>query len=246
MYESERACIIERKGGIMKTGRIEIGPYKVKLYIPEGADTVVYIWEAEDITSPAEELAAKYNASLAYVSGFDWNRDLSPWKAPKVFGGEEDFSGGADDFISLFRTELLPLVEKEMPGISKRFLAGVSLAGLCGVYAGYKTDIFSGIAAVSGSLWFDGFMEYMKNNSMNPVVKRVYLSLGSREKRVRNPRMAKIGACMEEAVEILNGHGVETVLQVNPGDHFADGEWRLEKAVCWLLTGTLLPSYKVK
>ena len=29
----------------------------------------------------------------------DWNRDLSPWFAPKVFRGGEDFSGGADAFL---------------------------------------------------------------------------------------------------------------------------------------------------
>lgn len=220
---------------------LQIGRFTVNLYVPVETDTLVYIWDAEDRTSSAENLAKTYHAALAYVSGFDWNRDLSPWDAPGVFKGEADFSGGADQFISLFAEEISPLVEKEIPNISKRFLTGVSLAGLCAVYAGYKSDLFTGIAAVSGSLWFDGFMEYMKDHALSSAVEKVYLSLGSKEKRVRNPRMAKIGVCMEEAAAFLGSRGVETVLQVNPGNHFADGEKRIEKALHWLFTGTLLP-----
>ena len=31
----------------------------------------------------------------------DWNRDLSPWFASKVFRSGEDFSGGADAFLQM-------------------------------------------------------------------------------------------------------------------------------------------------
>ncbi|WP_418476247.1 hypothetical protein [Dialister invisus] len=40
MYGQRKACIIEIKDAITKTGKIEIGQYTVKLYIPEAADAV--------------------------------------------------------------------------------------------------------------------------------------------------------------------------------------------------------------
>ena len=36
--------------------------------------------------------------SLTAVKVSDWNRELSPWEAPAVFGNEA-FGGGADEFL---------------------------------------------------------------------------------------------------------------------------------------------------
>lgn len=37
-------------------------------------------------------------------------------------------------------------------------IAGYSLAGLFALYALYKTDVFTRVASMSGSLWFPGIM----------------------------------------------------------------------------------------
>lgn len=69
------------------------------IYRTQGAKALVYILEPEPVTDKVASVAEELSLTLVSISGMDWNRDLSPWKAEKVFKGEEDFSGGADDFM---------------------------------------------------------------------------------------------------------------------------------------------------
>ena len=82
----------------------------------------------------------------------DWNLDLSPWKAPAVFGNE-DFGEGAASLLE----EILRLCSDES---KTYYLGGYSLAGLFSLWASYQTDRFAGIAAASPSVWFPGFLPY--------------------------------------------------------------------------------------
>ncbi|MBQ2956892.1 MAG: hypothetical protein IJE08_10565 [Clostridia bacterium] len=125
----------------MRRATIHKEGYIWNIFLPDGqADCAVYI----PMHGTAEEIWRMLpgcQAALVSVSGFDWNKDLSPWPAKAVFG-EEDFSGGADAFLKeLIR--LIPDVEREA-GLApvRRCIAGYSLAGLFAVYAAYRCDIF--------------------------------------------------------------------------------------------------------
>ena len=109
----------------------------------------------------------------------DWNHDLSPWKAPAVFGRDQ-FGDGAE--------ETLAEVLKTCNDRNKTYIiGGYSLAGLFALWAAYQTDAFSAVAAASPSVWFPGFSEYMKERI--PQVRSVYLSLGDREEKARNHKV---------------------------------------------------------
>ena len=82
-------------------------------------------------------------------------------------------------------------------------LAGYSLGGLTALYALYQTDSFGWIASLSGSLWYDGFCEYMEKERPLRREVNVYLSLGKKERLSRNPRMGKVAECTERARQIL-------------------------------------------
>ena len=69
----------------------------------------------------------------------DWNNDLSPWKAPAVFG-KEDFGDGASKTLE----ELLKLCTDNE---KTYYIGGYSLAGLFALWAAYQTDVFGGVAA---------------------------------------------------------------------------------------------------
>ena len=98
--------------------------------------------------------------TLAAISDLDWNRDMSPWNSPAAFKGGEAFAGGADDCLRLLVEEIMPRAEKELAGPPAwRGIAGYSLAGLFALYAVYRTDVFSRVGCMSGSLWFPGFKE---------------------------------------------------------------------------------------
>ncbi len=155
----------------------------------------------------------------------DWNRDLSPWEAPAVFGNE-NFGDGARG--------TLKEIEKLCTDSSRKYLiGGYSLAGLFAIWTVYQTDIFSGVAAASPSIWFPGFTRYMMSHDIK--CDAVYLSLGDRESKTKNKVMATVGDKIREGHEILKGQGVCTILEWNQGNHFKDADKRVAKAFSWLI-----------
>ena len=157
----------------------------------------------------------------------DWNRDLSPWTAPAVFG-KEGFGDGAGDFLE----EILPLC----PDGKACYIGGYSLAGLFALWAAYRTGRFAGVAAASPSVWFPGFTDFMQENRIQS--KAVYLSLGDREEKAKNPVMAAVGSRIREAEGILKAQGIPCILEWNPGNHFRDADIRTAKAFAWVLNRT--------
>ena len=67
------------------------------------------------------------------------------------------------------------------------------MAGIFALWAAGQTDRFSGVAAVSPSVWFPGFLEEMKSRRVQSAC--IYLSLGDKEEKTRNPVMknGKVG-----------------------------------------------------
>ena len=157
---------------------------------------------------------------LTAVRVRNWNRDLTPWEAPPVFG-KEGFGNVAGETLR----EILELVGGEK---KKIILGGYSLAGLFALWAGYRTERFAGIAAASPSVWFPGFSDYMRENTMKAGC--VYLSLGDREEKTRNQVMAKAGDCIREARELLEREGTCCTLEWNGRSHFRDPDLRPARA----------------
>lgn len=162
---------------------------------------------------------------LMAVKVNDWNHDLSPWKAPAVFG-KDGFGDGAED--------MLQFILRQCADRSKTYYAGgYSMAGLFSLWAAYQTDAFAGVAAVSPSIWFPDFLQYMKEHDIR--TESVYLSLGDREEKTRNPVMATVGECIREGHELLLDRGVRTILEWNPGNHFKNAGIRMAKGFAWVM-----------
>lgn len=160
----------------------------------------------------------------------NWNGDLSPWEAPAVFGAEA-FSGGAENTLE----EILKLCEDR----EKTYvIGGYSLAGLFALWAALQTDAFAGVAAASPSVWFPGFLDHAKERKI--ACKRVYLSLGDREEKTRNPLMATVGDCIRELEKIFTSQGAECTLEWNQGNHFKDADLRTAKAFAWVMNEKLM------
>ena len=113
------------------------------------------------------------------------------------------------------------------------FLGGYSLAALFCLWTAYQTDIFSGIAAASPSLWYPDFVAYMEENRI--LTDAVYLSLGTKEDKIRNRVMSRVGDATRAADEILSSQGILHTLEWNPGKHFQDTEKRTAMGFAWLL-----------
>lgn len=162
---------------------------------------------------------------LIAVKVDDWNRDLSPWKADAVFG-REDFGGGAASTLNAVR-ELCQYSDK------KYYIGGYSLAGLFALWAAYESDIFVGAIGASPSIWFPGFIDYMKNNEFRSS--QAYLSLGDREHKVRNSVMSTVRERIIEASNCLQLQGIDCILEWNQGNHFSNTDIRVAKGFSWAL-----------
>lgn len=159
----------------------------------------------------------------------DWNQELTPWAAPAVFG-KVPFGSGAEKTLEFITSRLLPEVQENIPHL---ILGGYSLAGLFALWVGYQTDKFDGIVAASPSVWFPKWIEYATDNK--PLAKSIYLSLGDKEEKAKNPVMAQVGNAIRRQNELLTGQMGNTILEWNPGNHFVDSEKRTAKGFAWVM-----------
>ena len=178
-----------------------------------------------DANARGVDVTAREDFRLIALQVDDWNKDLSPWKAPAVFG-KEDFGDGASNTLA----EVLSYCQDET---KTYYIGGYSLAALFALWAAYQTDKFSGVAAASPSIWFPGFVDYMKEHEIQSG--SVYLSLGDKEEKTRNTVMATVGEKIREAHSWLESQGVRCTLEWNQGNHFKDADIRTAKAFAWVM-----------
>lgn len=121
------------------------------------------------------------------VTNTDRTRDLTPAKSSaKNAAGELQFptSGGADNFLKFFETELIPEIEKEYRVQPYRIFAGHSLGGLFAIHAMIsKPGLFNSYIAVSPSLQWENNDEmkrvenFLKNQKESKVT--LFASIGN-------------------------------------------------------------------
>ena len=207
------------------------------------ADTplVLLLIGGEDANAVWEETRRLTGQSfcLAAVPVTDWENELSPWKAEKVFRGGKDFGDGAGETILELERVIVPELKRalgfrEMPCI----VAGYSLAGLFAIYALYRTSAFTGAVSASGSLWFPGFLDYTASHTMPQTPGRVYLSLGDREKKTKSAVMRRVEENTAALHERFGAQGIKCIFELNPGGHFQDVEQRLAKGIAWVVSDT--------
>ena len=163
----------------------------------------------------------------------DWNGELTPWESGPVFG-KDGFGSGAAETLSFIGSSVIPAWEKAAPSGKRQYcLCGYSLAGLFALWSACQTDAFTGIAAVSPSVWYPGWRAYAQTHPIR--ASKVYLSLGKKEEKTKNRVMATVGEAIREQYSVLAASGAACKLQWNEGNHFVDSDGRMAKALAWLL-----------
>ena len=175
--------------------------------------------------------------TLVTISDLDWNYDMAPWDSPPAFKNASPYTSGADDYLRLLTEEIIPTAEREISGVPRwRGIAGYSLAGLFALYTIYQTGLFSRVGSMSGSLWFSGMKEYIFSHEPKRWPDRVYFSLGDKESKTRNPVLRSVRQNTEEIHTFYQSKGIDTVLQLNPGNHYNHAAERTAAGICWLLS----------
>ena len=174
--------------------------------------------------------------TLVTIGNLNWNHNMVPWDSSAAFKGGEPFTGGADDYLRLLLRDILSRTEKDLMGAPAwRGIVGYSLAGLFALYAIYQTDIFSRVGSISGSLWFPGWKEYALTHEPKRPPDCAYFSLGDKESKTRNPILKSVRQDTEEIHDFYRSMGVDTVFQLNPGNHEHHAAERTAAGIAWLL-----------
>ena len=171
----------------------------------------------------------------------DWQSELTPWPAPPVFG-KTPFGDGASGTLSFITFGLLPHLASTgtyRPDSMHCVLGGYSLAGLFALWCAYRTSAFRGIAAASPSVWYPNWIDFAQENT--PLAQAVYLSLGDKEEKARNPLMAQVGSHIITQHRLLIQSHISTVLEWNPGNHFVDAEKRMTRGFAWIINNFPTP-----
>ncbi len=182
-----------------------------------------------------QELAKRFPHMLLFAPSIQWERDFTPWPAPGL-SAETPFLGEASAYLSFLEQEALPFLEKNylvQSTAKTKALVGYSLGGLFAAWAIYQSAAFGCCASVSGSLWYDGFLDFAASH--RPMAKSAYLSLGKGEERTRNRRMRIVGECTRAFAGILQGQlgAAHVYLEWNPGGHASEIPMRISKALAF-------------
>ena len=206
----------------------EFGDNKSDLILIQMVDShSIQMIESE--TELIRKLSGRDDFRLVACQVDDWNRDLSPWEAPPVFG-KEGFGGKAEKTLQDLKESVLSRCGQA----DRKFIGGYSLAGLFALWAAYREDSFEGVAAASPSVWFPGFVDMAERERI--LTKKVYLSLGDKEEKAKNLVMAMVGDSIRRLNQIYTEMDkIKTVLEWNEGNHFREPELRMAKGFAWVM-----------
>lgn len=163
----------------------------------------------------------------------DWHLQMSPWHDDAI-SRREEVGHHAEETLRFITHRLLPVLQQRF-GDLPVVLGGYSLAALFSLWAATQTDVFTGIAAASPSVWIDGWQTFA---SSHPILSKVaYLSIGRKEEHVRNLSMARVGANIRFEQQLLEQQlgPNNTTLQWNEGGHFDHMDARTAQTYAWTI-----------
>lgn len=194
-------------------------------------ERIAYILYPMDILGDwMESAAVKYGTTIVVVTGMDWQNVFSPWPAPGVPKGDPDFKGESPDFLKLLQQKIIPRVEQSL-GMNdnvRRSLVGVSMSGLFALWQWMVCDTFLNIASLSGSFWYEGFMDWMNSWTIPNKKGKAYFLLGDQESKSKV--FGTVGENTQEIIKLMRDAGIDVEFRSVPGNHYSDPIPRLDRA----------------
>lgn len=219
---------------------LEIEGKKISVFGFENAGSPLVILntygnEGESVWNECQKLNCP-PFTLAAIGNLDWNKDMSPWESPALYKNDDAFSGGADAYLSLLTSKIIPAICTSLASKPSYIaLSGYSLAGLFALYSAYKTDVFARIASASGSLWFPDFKEYAESHDFLRKPDCIYLSLGDTEAKAKNKVLCTVQDNTERLYELYKSKDISVTFELNKGNHFTDAAGRTAHGIKWIL-----------
>lgn len=241
----------QAEGELMKNDLITVTIYNRKCHIyknqkKQNKKLPVFYWGVGEESQESIMTVVSYlrghlpeaHFILAAYESQNWNDDFSPWVAEPVFG-KDGFGGNAEHTLKWLNAYYIPYVEKKECEIA-RFSVGYSLAGLFSLWVYCACNAFSGMVSCSGSLWYEGVLDYVQKKTevvLSPDTKYVYLSLGDKEEQTKNKKIAVVGDNTKRIYKRLCEcqENMQGILEWNHGGHFSEPDIRIAKGIYWIL-----------
>lgn len=169
------------------------------------------------------------------ITKLRWDEELSPWAHDPVVSQSDHFTGEAEPYVRCMEKTIIPFIEDQIGLPPYRIIAGYSMGGLFALYAPYVTNLFSAAVSASGSVWYPEFVSYAKSHDFLKKPDAIYLSLGDLESRTKNPFLRQTENCMKELNSIYQSKAIDSIFELNPGNHYKDAAYRLAKGITWIL-----------
>lgn len=215
------------------TKKFDIGSLHLLCSDAGGKEKIAYILYPMDILDAwIDNASAHLCTSIAVVTGMDWQNVFSPWPAKGVPAGTPDFKGQSPQFLKALQESVVPEVEKRL-GISpnvERTLVGVSMSGLFALWQWALCDTFHNIASLSGSFWYEGFVDWLERKNLPKKNGVAYFLLGNQESKSRVKEFQSVAADTAIVVDTLKKAGIRTQFESVPGDHYSNPVPRLNDA----------------
>ena len=201
--------------GYIEPGEVQVGAGGV-------AAPIIYIVDAPEHPFEIGEVAAGATCSIAKVPVANWNDNLTPWPAPGLYRGEPDFGGNAAQTLAELCDNVIPALEHDA-GLrpSKRAICGYSLGGLFALYAFAHRARFDACACLSGSVWYEGWVEHLRGLDLDGAGRFAFLSVGTKEKRAALETLRRVQDNMAQCADILREHGCAVEYVIGPGNHLS-------------------------
>lgn len=205
-------------------GYIDLARFTVLSGSRHEATSVIYVIDSPEHPSDVAIYADGLKSWVVTVPVACWNAALTPWPAAALYREEPDFEGHAAETLEDLLAHVIPAAEAQIAtetGLapSERAICGYSLGGLFSLYAFTHCDAFTACGCLSGSVWYEGWVEHLQGMDGDLTGRYAYFSLGTKEKRGGQPLMRTVQKRMEECVELLRRRGCRVDYVLGPGNH---------------------------
>ncbi|SDN02716.1 Predicted hydrolase of the alpha/beta superfamily [Dendrosporobacter quercicolus] len=216
---------------------------------------VVYVQDGGDLflhqISSLEELFSRCVIRRLIFVGIKPGRrndEYTPWPSPALSGRFAPFGGQGRGYLDFLANQLKPYIDdtcRTLASPENTAIIGASLGGLISMYAAYLyPDIFGGIGSISGSFWYEGFMDFMRTAALANAQQKIYLDVGTLEGAGKTNLQAAMLEKTRQAYDILLQKGVSPdhcrlALQAGAahGPDFFLQPGRFQAALQWLFPG---------
>ena len=216
----------------------------VKLYVYRSNvqnATTIYFLDGDQFEEHFNHWIIKHQPALNFVLLNSNNRtdDYTPWPLQASENMPMDFGGKAEEHLSFITTHVIPFCESEYGFASsaeKRVIGGYSLGGLFSLYAAVNTDLFRTVLSCSSSLWYPGFLDYLKEHPFKATHPKLYMSVGDQEGTTATNLTADQTLntlALKDWVE-LRFQASDFQFKLEEGNHGTNISRRAERAVEWV------------